>query len=128
MEQFLIDTSSVSDYLSDSLPLNGIRFMDSVIDKVPNISIISQIDLLCWNTPDKDKIANIGNFITDSRIFEITPDIVLQCVKVRKGKKIKTPDAIIAATALSLGYTLITNNVKDFRNIPKLKIINPQEL
>ena len=49
----------------------------------------------------------------------------MQCVKVRKGKKIKTPDAIIAATALANGYTLITNNITDFKNIPGLKIPNP---
>ncbi len=35
------------------------------------------------------------------------------------------PDAIIAATALAQGLTLITNNEKDFNNIKGLKIVNP---
>jgi predicted nucleic acid-binding protein len=56
------------------------------------------------------------------------PEIVNICVKIRKGKKIKTPDAIIAATALANGFTLVTDNEKDFEGIPKLKIINPKKL
>lgn len=50
MEQYLIDTNVVSDYLSASLPAAGIDFLDTVIDAVPNLSVISQIEILCWNT------------------------------------------------------------------------------
>jgi predicted nucleic acid-binding protein len=46
-------------------------------------------------------------------------------VNIRRNKKVKTPDAIIAATALANGFTLITNNEKDFNNIKGLKIVNP---
>ncbi|MVN21709.1 PIN domain-containing protein [Mucilaginibacter arboris] len=48
--------------------------------------------------------------------------------KSTKGKKIKTPDAIIAATALAYDYTLITNNEKDFFAIAGLRIVNPAKL
>jgi predicted nucleic acid-binding protein len=37
-------------------------------------------------------------------------------------------DAIIAASALHYGYTLVTNNEKDFTNIKGLKIVNPHKL
>ena len=47
MEQYLIDTNVVSDYFSASLPANGLLFMDSVIDAIPKLSVISQIELLC---------------------------------------------------------------------------------
>ena len=50
MEQYLIDTNIVSDYFSASLPSEGLKFMDSVIDAVPNLSVITQIELLCWKT------------------------------------------------------------------------------
>lgn len=61
----------------------------------------------------------------DSVILGINQDVITQCVSLRKSKKIKTPDAIIAATALAYGYTLITNNEKDFANIKGLKVVNP---
>ncbi len=127
MEQYLIDTNVVSDYLSASLPAAGIDFLDAIIDAIPNLSVISQIELLCWNT-DKDTTENVKNFIADSVILDISPDVIVHCVALRKGKKIKTPDAIIAATSLAYGYTLITNNEKDFGNIKGLKFINPHKM
>ncbi len=127
MELYLIDTNVVSDYFSASFSIAGMAFMDTAIDAVPNISIITQIELLCWNT-DEVTLQNVQNFIADSVVLDISPDVITQCVNLRKGKKIKTPDAIIAATALAYSYTIITNNEKDFANIQGLKIINPMKL
>ncbi|OQA89141.1 MAG: hypothetical protein BWY27_00876 [Bacteroidetes bacterium ADurb.Bin234] len=50
MEHYLIDTNVIPDYFSASLPENGLQFMDIVIDATPNLSVISQIELLCWKT------------------------------------------------------------------------------
>ena len=127
MEQYLIDTNIISDYFSDSLPSKGLLFMDVVIDSIPNLSIISQIELLCWKT-DTGREQQIKNFIADSQILNITSNVIAHCVDIRRNKKTKTPDAIIAATALAHNYTLITNNEKDFTNIEGLKIINPFNL
>ena len=127
MEQYLIDTNVVSDYLSASFPDAGIALLDSAIDAVPNISIITQIELLCWNTDDITT-QNVKDFIEDSVVLDINPDVIVHCVALRKGKKIKTPDSIIAATALAYGYTVITANEKDFANIKGLKFINPHKL
>jgi len=61
-------------------------------------------------------------------VIEINKSVIDTCIALRKAQPIKLPDAIIAATALSLGYSLITNNEKDFDNIKNLKIINPYKL
>ena len=61
-------------------------------------------------------------------ILEITPDVILHCVNIRRNKKVKTPDAIIAATAIANDYTLISNNDKDFKSIQGLKYINPYSM
>lgn len=127
MEQYLIDTNVVSDYLSASLPLAGLTLMDSAIDAVPNISIITQIELLCWNT-DEATTQSVKEFIADSVIMNISSEVIDHCVALRRNKKIKTPDAIIAATAMAYGYTLITANEKDFANIDGLKFINPHKV
>src|SRR5215217_1489375 len=117
MEQYLIDTNAVSHDLSAMLTQAGIEYMDGVIDAVPNLSVISQIELLSWKT---SKNSQISEFINDSLIFSITPEVVTICVNIRKNRKIKTPDAIIAATAIANNFTLVTDNEKDFENIPKL--------
>lgn len=67
-------------------------------------------------------------FIADSIVLDINPDVIAHCVTLRKSKKIKTPDAIIAATALANGFTLITANERDFANIKGLKISNPHKM
>jgi predicted nucleic acid-binding protein len=54
--------------------------------------------------------------------------VITQCVSLRKSKKIKIPDAIIAATPLAFGYTIINNNEKDFKGIKGLKILNPHRM
>lgn len=127
MERYLIDTNVVSDYLSASFSPAGMALLDGAVDVMPNLSVITQIELLCWNT-DAITGQKVKNFIEDSVVLDINPDVISQCVIIRKGKKVKTPDAIIAATALAYGYTLITNNEKDFANIKGLKISNPMKL
>ena len=127
MEQYLIDTNVVSDYFTASFPAGGLKLMDTVFDSVPNISVITQIELLCWQTDTLNEL-KVKEFISDSVIIEINPDVVSLCVDIRRGKKIKTPDAIIAATVLAYDLTLITNNEKDFSHIKGLKIVNPYKI
>jgi predicted nucleic acid-binding protein len=117
----------VSDYFSASFPTAGMALMDIAIDATPNISIITQIELLCWKT-NAITTQNVKNFIEDCIVLDITPDVITHCVAIRKNKKIKTPDAIIAATVLAYNFTIITNNEKDFSNIKGLKIINPYKM
>ena len=42
----------------------------------------------------------------------------------RRGEPIGLPDALIAATALDAGLTMVTANVRHFRRIPKLRVEN----
>jgi len=127
MERYLIDTNAVSDYLSASLPVKGIAFMDTAIDAVPNISIITQIELLCWKT-DLLTERNVQSFNNDSTILDITQDVISRCVLIRRSKKIKLPDAIIAATSLVYNLILISRNTSDFKNIDGLQVIDPYSL
>lgn len=116
----------MSDYFSASFPAAGMAIMDTAIDVVPNVSVITEIELRCWKT-DSATEQKVKEFINDSIVLAIDPEIINHCVNLRKARKIKTPDAIIAATALAYSYTLITNNVKDFANIKGLKILNPYQ-
>ncbi|MDQ6761144.1 MAG: hypothetical protein M3015_00780 [Bacteroidota bacterium] len=50
MEQYLIDTNIIPDYFTASFSPAGIQFMDAI----PNLSVISQIELLCWKFLSKE--------------------------------------------------------------------------
>jgi len=127
MGQYLIDTNVVSAYLSATFATAGMHFLDEVVDKTPNLSVITHIELLCWIT---DELAqqNVRNFIKDSTVHNISADIIELCASIRRNKRIKTPDAIIAATAIAGNFILVTNNERDFANIKGLKTINPAKL
>ncbi|AUD03719.1 PIN domain-containing protein [Spirosoma pollinicola] len=63
-----------------------------------------------------------------SRYLIDTNAIIDACIGLRKNLKIKLPDAIIAATALVHGRTIIIRNTKDFQAIAGLTCINLHEL
>ena len=93
MERYLIDTYVISDYFAEALPETGLQFMDSVVDVVPNLSIITQMELLSWNT-DSLTEQKVRDFLADSNVWDISPEVIQHCVRIRKGKKIKTPGGL----------------------------------
>lgn len=65
----------------------------------------------------------IATFINGSTVLDLNNDIVDKTIAIRQIKKNHLPDAIIAATAIVFGFTLITRNVKDFRTIEGIKLL-----
>jgi len=45
-QQYLIDSNAVIDYLSGKIPEKGMLFMNQVINDIPNISVITKIEVL----------------------------------------------------------------------------------
>ena len=127
--KYLWDTNTVIYYLQQQFPPSAEKFIDSTLpDSQPAISVITEIELLCWKTATEKDLEVLHNFIEDAWIFELEKDIKLKTAELRKAYKIKLPDAIIAATALAYDLTLITRNVSDFKNIDGLNMVNPHEV
>jgi predicted nucleic acid-binding protein len=127
MGQFLIDNNAISDFFSENLSKVGMDFLAEALDQTPTISVITEIEALSWVNRDKTKEQIIKEFVSDAMVLGISPDVVAQCVRIRRNRKVKTPDAIIAATAIVHGLTLITSDI-DFEGIEPLRIINPRLL
>lgn len=127
MGSYLIDSNAISHYLSGKLSAVATDFMNGLVDEGAVISVITQIELLGFNAPKADAIL-FRDFVNDSRVIELTEPIVFQTIALRKSRSIKVPDAIIAATALVHELTLLTNNTKDFSNIPGLTVLDPHTL
>jgi len=125
--QFIIDSNAVVDYLGKKLPLEGMLFMDTVIDATPNISVVTRIEVLGFNAPE-EYYRLLADFMDDAIIFDLSEDIIKQSILLRKRHKIKLPDVIIAATAIVNGMQLISRNIKDFAAIESLKTVNPWEI
>ncbi|MEQ8706627.1 MAG: type II toxin-antitoxin system VapC family toxin [Phaeodactylibacter sp.] len=100
---------------------------ETLLDSSPAISVITEIELLCWKTDLEKDLIVLRDFIHDAQVLELEKNIKLKTAEIRKAHKIKLPDAIIAATALAHDFTLLTRNVKDFKHIEGLSLINPYE-
>ena len=123
-KRYLIDTNIIIDFSENRLPLNAKLFVAEIIDNEPNISIINKIELLGFLLVTSEII----EFIDSANVINLTEDIANQTIDLRKKRKIKLPDAIIAATALTYKLTLISRNSKDFDGIDCLDFLNPYEL
>lgn len=125
-QKYLIDSNAIIGFFNGSLPGNGKKLLISI---EPIISVITQIELFCSNNINSNELVQLRKFVDFALIHNnIDEDIVNHTIDIRKANKIKTPDAIIAATALSHGLTLITRNISDFKNIEGLFCVNPWEL
>ena len=127
MGQYLMDNNVISNYFSGLFTEKTMDFIADVIDQIPIISVITEIEALSWINPDKSKEAIVQEFTQDATVLGLTPDVISECIKIRRSKKIKTPDAIIAATAIVHSLTLITSD-SDFNNIQGLQVIDPNSL
>lgn len=125
-KRYLIDTSAVIKYLNASFPADGLEFMDTVVDQESNISFISEIELQVWLPENPDDIEVYRQFVANSTVYSIEKNIIAETIRIRKTSRVKLPDALIAATALIKGLTLISDNDKDFLKVTGLKYINPQ--
>ena len=124
-QKYLIDSNVVIDYLGNKLPPNGTAFIDKLM---PVISIISRIEILGWHGASSEQINKLLSFINNAFIYPLNEPVVQKTILIRLQFKIKTPDAIIASTALVYDLSLLSHNNKDFKGIPGLTAIGPYTL
>jgi predicted nucleic acid-binding protein len=123
---YLFDTNTVIYYLQQQFPTRAMNFIDNLLtNAIPSLSVITEIELLCWKTATPQDIKLLQEFINDSVVIELEKTIKLKTIEIRKQHKIKLPDAIIAATALTYHIPLITRNIIDFKDIAGIILQNP---
>jgi tRNA(fMet)-specific endonuclease VapC len=127
-QKYLIDTCAVIKYLGNIFPLEGLFFMDNLVDKDSKVSFITKIELLVWNPPIPSDITIREEFLNGSEVHYINDDIINLAIQIRKETNIKLPDAVIAATAMVNNLILISDNDIDFLKVEPLglKYLNPQ--
>ena len=121
---YLLDSNVIIGYLAGKIPESGMDSISAIVNQTPRISVISQIEVLRFNdTPENEAV--LTGFVNVSNIYPLNPAIVRRTIELCKQSKIKLPDAIIAATALTENLILVTRNTNDFKNIVALELLNP---
>lgn len=77
---------------------------------------------------DPVKMLLLERFLATANIYPVETVIAQQTILLRKARKIKLGDAIVAATALVHGLVLVSRNLDDFKNISGLQVIDPWQL
>ena len=119
---YLLDTNSCIYLLSRGRPILSRRVSECRPGSVGLSAIVSaELALGFFQAPDQLKLM-LQRFL---KVFPVAPfdEGAAQAyarVPFRRGKL----DRLIAAHALALDATLITNNVRDFADVPDLKIEN----
>lgn len=134
-QEYLIDTCILIDFLKAETPKVKKAKVVNLLKQSFNISIITKTEFLSWVELDNNEklrqahlaligMARVVN-LSCSFGFEYSDnDIALTAAELRRvNKGLKTPDSLIAATALIGNYTLVTSNTKDFEKIAELDVI-----
>ena len=101
--RFVLDTNIILYFL-------GGRLADSFPAGVYAISVISELELLAYPGLVSSEEQRIRDFLADVPITDLTQPVKHHAVNLRKRFGLKLPDAIVAATALALEATLLTND------------------
>jgi len=120
-DKFLLDTNIIIYYFDGIIEDDKI---DNILKESFNISIITKIEFLSWQRfrEDEGLKEKALNFISNANVYELTDTIADKVIEIRQQYKIKTPDAIIGATALIHGFDMVTNNIDDFKRLD-LKVV-----
>ncbi len=113
---YLIDTNVVIYYF------NGLTADDDLhelLKKDFRISIITKIEFLGWSEFGVNRALynQAKAFIRHATVYDLTARVVEQTIRLRQQYRTKTPDAIIAATALLNRLTVVTHNTDDFSRL-----------
>ena len=119
-ESFILDSNVIIDYFGNKLPEKTVNIIES---QDLFVASVSEIEVLGFKLDSKVE-ADFLDFFQQVNKIGLDNQVIQQAIQIRKIKKIKLGDAIIAATALVHNLKLITRNVIDFKGIENLELIN----
>lgn len=115
MPDLLVDTDVFVDHLRGARGLRpGTRRL--------SYSVITRCELFAGTDGDEEVIGRLlGAFLE----IPVDRTVAERAGRIRRGSLIRTPDALIAASALEHGLSLMTRNRRDFSRITGLKVVDP---
>jgi len=120
---YIVDTCILIDYLRGEPNIYEILVNDKKVRL--SISTVTIMELLL-GALNKREVNYIQKAFKDINVIYINEDISKIAedlmVKYTKSHNLQIDDALIAATSITTGTTLITYNISDFRYIPGIRL------
>ncbi|QLE57831.1 type II toxin-antitoxin system VapC family toxin [Nostoc sp. TCL26-01] len=76
------------------------------------LSVISEIEMLSYPAIAADEMLRVQQFLSQVTVIGIDEDIKNQTIILRKKYRLKLPDAIVCASALSTNSLLLSNDAQ----------------
>src|SRR5260221_3697785 len=109
--EILVDTDVCIDHL------RGARALKASAGVI-SYSVITRSELFAGRTNE----TRVDEFLAPFREIAVDRSIAERAGRLRRGSSLRTPDALIAATAIEHGLELVTRNRRDFEAIPGLRL------
>lgn len=120
---YTLDTNPIIYYAKDDKAV--VEHLEALIQLSPiYVSTVTQIELFSFSDLSRREEDRIKSILRAFLIVPLDSQIAEIAARLRREYQLKLPDSAIAATALFTGSTLVTRNVKDFKNVSGLEIIS----
>jgi tRNA(fMet)-specific endonuclease VapC len=88
------------------------------------ISVLTRLDILARTLPQEEKrtldfLDSFVNLAVDEAVADMAGRLLH--MQAKQGQRLSVPDAIIAATAMRRGLTLVGHNLERLRSLSELK-------
>ncbi len=129
--KYLLDSDRVADYLKGRQ--EAVELLSSLAGEGLAMSIMSLGEIYEGIYYGRDPAANeegFRKFLRGVRILPLTRPIMQRFARIRgelrrSGQLIGDPDILIGVTAVHHDVMLVTQNVRHFRRIPGLQLLEP---
>ena len=125
MSDYLVDTNILIHVLAGDLPAEARTAVEEIISAGFSVSVITRIEFLGWRGHTTGGYEAARTLVECARLHLLTAPVADRAIFLRRSFGISLPDAVIAATALESDSILVTRNVRDFRGIDDLQVLNP---
>jgi len=129
--RYLLDTN-ICIYIAKHKPPSVLAHLQRLKSGDVGMSVITHLELVYGASKSQQREANLQRIQSLERLIPVLPLDAstgrhygeVRAILERKGTPIGAYDLLIAAHALSLGLTLVTNNTREFRRVPQLMVKN----
>jgi predicted nucleic acid-binding protein len=102
--RYLLDTNILLYLIGKKIPV------DALPEGEFSVSFVTELEVLSYPSITPQEEHQLKRLLHDIPVIDITAEIKERTIDLRKKYNLRLPDAIIAATALHLDATLVTND------------------